>query len=92
MIVATFRWSCTPPINPATLLAEYLFQPELETAEGEPLPRTVICTSATLSTNRQFAHFKQRCGVAVKRAKIGAAGGLRLWPPGAALSTRAARL
>lgn len=51
------------PINPATLLSEFLFQPEMENAEGEPLARTVICTSATLATNNQFAHFKQRCGV-----------------------------
>ncbi|MCX6044734.1 MAG: ATP-dependent DNA helicase [Chloroflexi bacterium] len=48
------------PINPATLLTQYLFHPE--EAEGASA-RTVICTSATLSTNRNFTHFKQRCGL-----------------------------
>lgn len=49
------------PINPAGLLAQYLFHPE---GEDGPLPRTVVCTSATLSTNGHFEHFKARCGIA----------------------------
>ncbi len=48
------------PINPATLLNQYLFHPEA--ADG-PSARTVVCTSATLSTNHNFTHFKQRCGL-----------------------------
>lgn len=49
------------PINPAGLLAQYLFHPEGD--EGAK-PRTVICTSATLATNGHFEHFKARCGIA----------------------------
>ncbi|MEZ4860553.1 MAG: ATP-dependent DNA helicase [Caldilineaceae bacterium] len=48
------------PINPAGLLAQYLFHPE---SEEETPPRTVICTSATLATNGHFTHFKVRCGL-----------------------------
>lgn len=48
------------PINPAGLLTQYLFHPE---GEDGPLPRTVICTSATLATNGHFEHFKARCGI-----------------------------
>ncbi|MEM7536900.1 MAG: ATP-dependent DNA helicase [Chloroflexota bacterium] len=52
------------PINPATLLQEYLFDPELEEeGDNKPAKRSVICTSATLATNRQFAHYKTRCGI-----------------------------
>ncbi len=42
------------PIDPANFLAEYLFEHE---------KRTVICTSATLSTDGHFEHFKRRCGI-----------------------------
>ncbi|MFN8491890.1 MAG: ATP-dependent DNA helicase [Caldilineaceae bacterium] len=49
------------PINPATLLNKFLFHPE--NPDG-PKGRTVVCTSATLSTNGHFEHFKQRCGLA----------------------------
>ena len=42
------------PIDPAQQLAKHLFD------EGE---RTVICTSATLSTDGNFEHYKIRCGV-----------------------------
>lgn len=42
------------PIDPANELAEFLFGLE---------ERTVICTSATLSTDGNFEHFKARCGV-----------------------------
>jgi ATP-dependent DNA helicase DinG len=49
------------PINPAGLLTKHLFHPMNE--EGKPVPRTVICTSATLATNGAFAHFKARCGI-----------------------------
>ena len=49
------------PINPATLLTKHLFHASDE--QGEPLARTVICTSATLATNHAFAHFKARCGI-----------------------------
>jgi ATP-dependent DNA helicase DinG len=49
------------PINPATLLTKHLFHAMNE--QGEPLPRTVICTSATLATNGAFEHFKARCGI-----------------------------
>lgn len=48
------------PIEPADLLARYLFQPE---TEDGPVQRSVICTSATLTTDGHFEHFKQRCGV-----------------------------
>jgi ATP-dependent DNA helicase DinG len=49
------------PINPAKLLTKHLFHPTDD--KGEPLPRTVICTSATLATNGAFVHFKARCGI-----------------------------
>ncbi len=49
------------PINPATMLTQHLFHPMNE--EGQPLPRTVICTSATLATHGAFEHFKARCGI-----------------------------
>jgi ATP-dependent DNA helicase DinG len=49
------------PITPGELIARYLFHPE--EPDGEARPRTVICTSATLATDGQFAHFKQRCGI-----------------------------
>lgn len=42
------------PIDPAGVLHEYLFGLE---------EKTVICTSATLATDRHFEHFKARCGV-----------------------------
>ncbi|MBW7883041.1 MAG: ATP-dependent DNA helicase [Caldilineaceae bacterium] len=48
------------PVNPATLLGSYLFHPE---EEGRAVARTVICTSATLSTDGHFAHFRARCGI-----------------------------
>ena len=48
------------PINPANFLTQYLFHPEEK--EGVP-PPTVVCTSATLATNGNFDHFKQRCGL-----------------------------
>ena len=48
------------PINPADLLRQHLFHPEA--ADGAAA-RTVVCTSATLSTNRHFEHFKARCGL-----------------------------
>ncbi len=50
------------PIDPASLLSQYLFQPEND--NGEALDRTVICTSATLATDGRFVHFKARCGIA----------------------------
>jgi ATP-dependent DNA helicase DinG len=43
------------------MLSKFLFHPSDE--KGEPLQRTVICTSATLATNGAFAHFKARCGI-----------------------------
>ncbi len=49
------------PINPAALLAQNLFQATGE--NDEPLARTVICTSATLATDKHFVHFKARCGI-----------------------------
>jgi ATP-dependent DNA helicase DinG len=49
------------PINPAGLLSQYLFQAEDES--GNPVARSVICTSATLATNGHFEHFKVRCGL-----------------------------
>jgi ATP-dependent DNA helicase DinG len=49
------------PINPANLLTQHLFHPEAE--DGDPLARTVICTSATLATLGHFEHFKARCGL-----------------------------
>ncbi|MBK8051237.1 MAG: ATP-dependent DNA helicase [Anaerolineales bacterium] len=49
------------PIDPAGLLAQYLFYPEND--DGDPIDRTVICTSATLATDSHFAHFRARCGV-----------------------------
>lgn len=48
------------PINPAAFLHQSLFHPE---NEGEAVPRTVVCTSATLATNGHFVHFKSRCGI-----------------------------
>jgi ATP-dependent DNA helicase DinG len=50
------------PIDPASLLNQYLFHPQND--EGEPIDRTVICTSATLATDGRFLHFKSRCGIA----------------------------
>jgi ATP-dependent DNA helicase DinG len=50
------------PIDPASLLSKYLFQPEND--NGDPVDRTVICTSATLATDGHFVHFKARCGIA----------------------------
>lgn len=50
------------PINPAELLAGFLFQPLDD--QDNPVDRTVICTSATLATDNHFAHFKARCGIA----------------------------
>ncbi|MGL4648554.1 MAG: ATP-dependent DNA helicase, partial [Caldilineaceae bacterium] len=48
------------PINPASLLSKFLFDPQ---AEGGGAGRRVICTSATLSTAGSFAHFRARCGI-----------------------------
>jgi ATP-dependent DNA helicase DinG len=48
------------PLDPSGLLARFLFHPE---GDGEPVPRTVICTSATLATHGAFEHFKARCGI-----------------------------
>ncbi|NJN84681.1 MAG: ATP-dependent DNA helicase [Caldilineaceae bacterium] len=48
------------PINPEALLSQVLFHPE---DDDGPVARSVICTSATLATNRNFSHFKQRCGI-----------------------------
>jgi ATP-dependent DNA helicase DinG len=48
------------PIDPAQLLAKYLFD---AVEDDEPVQRAVICTSATLATNRNFEHFKHRCGI-----------------------------
>lgn len=42
------------PIDPAAELKNFLFAEE---------DRTVICTSATLTTDGTFAYFKSRCGV-----------------------------
>lgn len=49
------------PIDPAELLARQLFHAEGNEEAG---PRTVICTSATLSAGGDFSHFKTRCGIA----------------------------
>jgi ATP-dependent DNA helicase DinG len=49
------------PINPAALLNQNLFHPQND--KGEPIDRTVICTSATLATSGRFEHFKARCGI-----------------------------
>ncbi len=49
------------PINPAALLNQFLFHPQND--KGDPLDRTVICTSATLATGGRFEHFKARCGI-----------------------------
>ena len=49
------------PINPATMLTKHLFHATNE--QGEPVERTVICTSATLATNGAFVHFRARCGI-----------------------------
>lgn len=52
------------PIDPAELLKEYLFDPEFDYDDkSRPQSRSVICTSATLATNRHFDHFKARCGI-----------------------------
>ena len=48
------------PINPSSLLSQYLFHREFD---GVPVTRSVICTSATLATKHHFEHFKQRCGI-----------------------------
>jgi len=48
------------PINCANLLSQHLFHPE---DNDGPIARTVICTSATLATEGNFEHFKQRCGI-----------------------------
>jgi len=48
------------PINPAGMLANFLFHAEDDTG---PVQRSVICTSATLSTHKNFQHFKERCGI-----------------------------
>jgi ATP-dependent DNA helicase DinG len=50
------------PIDPASLLSQYLFHPQND--QNEPIDRTVICTSATLATDGRFMHFKARCGIA----------------------------
>jgi ATP-dependent DNA helicase DinG len=49
------------PINPADLLARYLFHPVDE--NDKEIKRTVICTSATLATAGGFAHYRARCGI-----------------------------
>lgn len=49
------------PIDPASLLSDYLFHPEDE--NGDAVERTVICTSATLATEGNFTHYKARCGI-----------------------------
>ena len=52
------------PIDPAEMLNNYLFAPEFDHDDkSKPTTRSVICTSATLATNRKFDHFKARCGV-----------------------------
>lgn len=52
------------PIDPAPMLHEFLFNPDLDTNDkSRPQSRSVICTSATLSTNQRFDHFKARCGL-----------------------------
>jgi ATP-dependent DNA helicase DinG len=50
------------PIDPAGLLSQHLFHPQND--NGDPIDRTVICTSATLATDGRFVHFKARCGIA----------------------------
>jgi len=60
------------PINPAAMLNRFLFHPQND--KGDPIDRTVICTSATLATDRRFDHFKLRCG-------IGETGVERVLPP-----------
>ena len=49
------------PIDPAELLTACLFHPEND--QGDPVDRTVICTSATLATNGHFHHYRARCGI-----------------------------
>ena len=49
------------PINPADLLARYVFHPVDE--NDNELKRTVICTSATLATAGGFTHYRARCGI-----------------------------
>lgn len=53
------------PINPASYLSQILFHPEEPDQQEEETvqQRSVICTSATLATNGNFTHFKQRCGI-----------------------------
>jgi ATP-dependent DNA helicase DinG len=48
------------PIDPANLLAKYLFDADASSAGFE---RMVVCTSATLSTAGSFAHMRARCGI-----------------------------
>jgi ATP-dependent DNA helicase DinG len=48
------------PINPAGLLAQYLFDGRTDDESAE---RMVVCTSATLATEGGFEHFKARCGI-----------------------------
>ena len=48
------------PIDPANLLAKYLFDAD---ASSAALERMVVCTSATLSTAGSFAHMRARCGI-----------------------------
>lgn len=49
------------PIDPARELSRHLFEEE---------GRTVICTSATLSTDGSFEHFRSRCGVVGKPLEL----------------------
>ena len=51
------------PIDPAMMLQKFLFHPEATEEFDTPVERSVICTSATLSTKNNFEHFKIRCGV-----------------------------
>ena len=60
------------PINPADLLARYLFHPVDD--NDNDVPRTVICTSATLATAGGFQHYRARCGIRT-------AGEERILPP-----------
>ncbi len=52
------------PLNPSTLLTQHLFYPEIDEEAEDAVARTVVCTSATLATGGNFAHFKDRCGIA----------------------------
>ena len=51
------------PLNPSTLLTQHLFHPEIDEEAEDAVARTVVCTSATLATGGNFAHFKVRCGI-----------------------------